>query len=127
MALYTSISVSPSSREINGSNAFTVSIAYSSSASRLINTKITVAGQTYSIGTVTASSFTWTPPLSLLNSMSTLSSATVTITGTPANSNNFSLVGEISTYCTNVNRLRKNLQRRAGSSQKDLTNSKRPQ
>ncbi|MCL2105812.1 MAG: DUF859 family phage minor structural protein [Oscillospiraceae bacterium] len=100
MALYTTISVSPSSREINGSNAFTVSIAYSSTASRLINTKVTVAGQTYSIGTVTTSSFTWTPPLGLLNAMPSLSSATVTITGTPANSNNFSLVGEISTYCT---------------------------
>jgi len=100
LALYTTISVSPSSREINGSNAFTVSIAYSSTASRLINTKVTVAGQTYSIGTVTASSFTWTPPLGLLNAIPSLSSATVTITGTPANSNNFSLVGEISTYCT---------------------------
>jgi len=100
MALYTSISVSPASREINGTNSFTVSIAYSNTASRLINTKVTVAGQTYSIGTVTTSSFTWTPPLSLLNSMSTLSSATVTISGTPANSNNTSLVGEISTYCT---------------------------
>ena len=100
MALYTSISVSPSSREINGSNAFTVSIAYSVTASRLLNTKVTVAGQTYSIGTVTASSFTWTPPLSLLNAMPSLSSATVTITGTPANSNNTSLVGEISCYCT---------------------------
>ena len=100
MALYTSISVSPSSREINGSNAFTVSINYSITASRLINTKVTVAGQTYSIGTVTSSSFTWTPPVSLLTSMPSLSSATVTITGTPANSNNTSLVGEISTYCT---------------------------
>ncbi len=100
MALYTTISVSPSSREINGTNAFTVSIAYSITASRLINTKVAVAGQTYSIGTVTSSSFSWTPPLSLLNAMPFLSSATVTITGTPANNNNTSLVGEISTYCT---------------------------
>ena len=100
MALYTTISVSPSSHEINGTNAFTVSISYSITASRLINTKVTVAGQTYSIGTVTGTSFTWTPPLALLNSMPSLSSATVTITGTPANNNNTSLVGEISTYCT---------------------------
>jgi len=100
MALYTTISVSPSSREINGTNSFTVSIAYSITASRLINTKVTVAGQTYNIGTVTGTSFTWAPPLALLNSMPSLSSATVTITGTPANSNNTSLVGEISTYCT---------------------------
>ena len=67
MALYTTISVSPSLREINGSNAFTISIAFSSTASQLKETRIEVAGQTYSIGTVTASSFTWTPPTALLN------------------------------------------------------------
>jgi hypothetical protein len=100
MALYTTISVSPSSREINGTNAFTVSIAFSSTASQLKETKIEVAGQTYSIGTVTASSFTWTPPLSLLNAMSSVTSATVIVSGQPANSSGFSLVDRISCYCT---------------------------
>ena len=100
MALYTTISVSPSSREINGSNAFTISIAFSSTASQLKETRIEVAGQTYSIGTVTASSFTWTPPTALLNAMSTLTSATVIISGQPANSSGFSLVDRISCYCT---------------------------
>jgi hypothetical protein len=100
MALYTSISVSPSSREINGANAFTVSIAFSSTASQLKETRIEVAGQTYSIGTVTVSSFTWTPPLSLLNAMSSLTSATVVISGQPANSRGFSLVDRITAYCT---------------------------
>ena len=100
MALYTTISVSPASREINGSNSFTISIAFSTTASRLNDTRVEVAGQTYNIGMVTASSFTWTPPLSLLNAMPSLSSATVVISGQPANSNNTSLVGRISTYCT---------------------------
>jgi len=100
MGLYTTISVSPSSREINGTNAFTVSIDFSISASRLNDTRVEVAGQTYNIGTVTSGSFTWTPPLALLNSMPALTSATVTISGQPANSNNVSLVGRISTYCT---------------------------
>jgi len=100
MALYTTISVSPSSREINDSNRFTVTINFSSTASRLNDTRVEVAGQTYNIGMVTASSFTWTPPLSLLNAMPSLSSATVVISGQPANSNNTSLVGRISTYCT---------------------------
>jgi hypothetical protein len=100
MALYTSISVSPSSREINGSNYFTISIAFSSTASQLKETRIEVAGQTYNIGTVTSSSFTWAPPLALLNAMSTLSSATVVISGQPANSSGFSLVDRITAYCT---------------------------
>ena len=100
MALYTSISVSPSSREINGSNAFTVNIAFSSTASQLKETKIEVAGQTYTIGTVTASSFTWTPPLGLLSAMASMTSATVIVSGQPANSSGFSLVDRISAYAT---------------------------
>jgi len=100
MALYTSISVSPSSREINGTNAFTVNIAFSSTASQLKETKIEVAGQTYSIGTVTSSSFTWTPPQGLLSAMASMTSATVIVSGQPANSSGFSLVDRISAYAT---------------------------
>jgi hypothetical protein len=96
----TTLSASPSSLDIDGSNKFTVSVAYSIAVNHLTNVQVSVAGQTYSIGTVNGSSFTWTPPVALLNAIPRSSSATVTISGQPTDGNGTNWGGRESCTCT---------------------------
>lgn len=85
----TTLTLEPMGVPIDGTSKFTISINYGS-GSRLKDVTVTVydtapAVATYSLGTITGNSFTWTPPLSLLNALPNTLQGEVKITGTPAN------------------------------------------